>query len=370
MADISLKMSGLSVTCVSNAFIDHYMAHATGEYVKIYIYLLRCLEQEGEAFSVQKIASKLGHTDLDVKRAFDYWEQQGMIRQERDTFGELTGICVLDPFTQGFDQTAHMSADRPITISAAAAARHPQEDVPAVAAKHLREEVPADDQAFLPEHKPLDDEAFSELLFLAETYTGHMLSPKDIDRILFWYDGLGMSAELVEYLITYCADKGHGSLSYMNKIAVSWADAGIRTVDDAKAETTRHSEIYYAVCSGFGISGRSLANAEMDYVNRWEKLFSDTEIIKEACKRTILKTGKIAFGYADKIINDWYAHGVSDLSDIAAYDQAFSDKAASRQRRQPAGHRLKAREGGSNFPERDYEDMEALEAKLLASGRR
>ena len=369
MADISLRMSGLSVTCVSNAFIDHYMAHATGEYVKIYIYLLRCLEQEGEAFSVQKIASKLGHTDLDVKRAFDYWEQQGMIRQERDTFGELTGICVLDPFTQGYDQTAHMSEDRPITISAAAATVQPANRLQQSRVAEPPKEATVV-ETVSPVERHLDDEALSELLFLAETYSGHTLSPKDTDRILFWYDGLGMSADLVEYLITYCADKGHGSLSYMNKIAMSWADAGIHTVEEAKAETSRHSEIYYAVCTGFGISGRNLAGAEMEYLHRWEKLFSDTDIIKEACKRTILKTGKIAFGYADKIINDWYAHGVSDMSDIAAYDQAFSDKAASRQRRQPVGHKLTPKDGFHNFTERDYEDMEAIEAKLLASGRR
>ncbi|MCR5099203.1 MAG: DnaD domain protein [Lachnospiraceae bacterium] len=364
MADISLKVSGLSVTCVSNAFIDQYMAQATGEYVKIYIYLLRCLEQEGEAFSVQKIASKLGHTGLDVKRAFDYWEQQGMIRQERDTFGELTGICVLDPFTQGYDQTAHMSADRPITISAAAGSKKTKREKAAAPAAAPVEEVR------VAETRPMDDEAFSELLFLAETYSGHTLSPKDIDRILFWYDGLGMSAELVEYLITYCADKGHGSLSYMNKIAVSWADAGISTVEEAKAETSRHSEIYYAVCTGFGISGRNLSPGEMDYVRKWQKLFSDTDIIREACERTVLKTGKIAFGYADKIISDWHARGVADMSDIAAYDQAFTEKAASKQRRQPVGHKLQPRDSFHNFTERDYEDMEAIEAKLLASGRR
>ena len=343
MADISLKMSGLSVTCVSNAFIDYYMAGATGEYVKIYIYLLRCLEQEGEAFSVQKIASKLGHTDLDVTRAFDYWEQQGMIRQERDPYGELTGICVLDPFTQGYDSTAPMSTQRPITISAATMTPEP----------------------------PKDDEAFSELLFLAETYSGHTLSSKDIDRILFWYDGLGMSAELIEFLITYCADRGHGSLSYMNKIALSWADAGINTLERAKAETSRHSEMYYTVCSGFGIAGRNLTQAEMDFVHRWESMFSDASVIREACERTVLKTGKISFGYADKIITDWHDNGVKSVDDIAVYDQAFAQKTAgTKQRRQPAGHRLTAKDSFHNFTERDYKDMETIEAKLLAKGRR
>ena len=363
MADISLKMSGLSVTCVSNAFIDNYMAGATGEYVKIYIYLLRCLEQEGEAFSVQKIASKLGHTDLDVTRAFDYWEQQGMIRQERDPFGELTGICVLDPFTQGYDSTAHMSAQRPITISAAVGA-------PAPASVEQSTPVAISGPMTAPAPLPTSDEEFSELLFLAETYSGHTLSSKDIDRILFWYDGLGMPADLVEYLITYCVDRGHGSLSYMNKIALAWADSGIRTVEQAKADTSRHSEMYYAVCTGFGISGRNLTPAEMDYIRRWEDMFSDTDIIREACDRTVLKTGKISFGYADKIITDWHDKGIKSVEDIAGYDQAFAQKSQKQTNRQPVGHRLQPKDSFHNFTERDYNDMEAIEARLLAKGRR
>ncbi len=367
MADISLKMSGLSVTCVSNAFIDNYMAGATGEYVKIYIYLLRCLEQEGEAFSVQKIAAKLGHTDLDVTRAFDYWEQQGMIRQERDAAGRLTGICVLDPFTQGYDTTAPMSAERPITISKATEgiSEDAPRDVAGTAASSAPIGVPHDISYYD------NDEAFSELVFLAETYSGHPLSGSDVDKILFWYDGLGMSAELVEYLITYCADKGHGSMAYMNKIALSWADLGITTVDQAKAETARHSQMYYAVCTGFGISGRNLTPAEMDYIRRWEGMYSDVDVVSEAISRTILNTGKIAFGYTDKIITDWYENGVRTVADIEGYDKAYAGRMAQKtQRRQPAGHRLKTVDSFHNFTERDYEDMEALEARLLAAGRR
>ncbi len=389
MADISLRLSGLSVTCVSNAFIDNYMAHATGEYVKIYIYLLRCLEQEGEAFSVQKIAAKLGHTDLDVKRAFDYWEQQGMIRQERDAYGELTGICVLDPFTQGYSSTAHMAQQRPITISAG----RPVEPAAAPYTEPVTYTEPVYEApaapVLLPQPEPLpiyelqspvdvpvikevtshdlsyyeDDESFSELLFLAETYCGHPLSQKDVDRILFWYDGLNMPAELVEYLITYCADKGHDSLAYMNKIALSWADAGIRTVEDAKSETARHSEIYYTVCTGFGISGRNLTPAEMEYIHRWENMYSDKDIIREALSRTILRTGKAGFGYADRIIRDWYDHGVASVTDIEAYDRSYAAKKGAKK---PVGHRMAPKDSFHNFTERDYENWDDIEARLLA----
>ena len=42
MSDVKIHTSdGRQVTCVPNAFIDRYMRDANGEYVKVYLYLLR-----------------------------------------------------------------------------------------------------------------------------------------------------------------------------------------------------------------------------------------------------------------------------------------------------------------------------------------
>ena len=64
------------VTVVSNEFIDNYMARANGEYVKVYLYILR---NGGRADSVADIADALNHTEADVRRALVYWEQEGVL---------------------------------------------------------------------------------------------------------------------------------------------------------------------------------------------------------------------------------------------------------------------------------------------------
>ena len=44
MAEITLrKKNGASTTEIPNQFIDEYMTNANGEFVKIYLYLLRCI---------------------------------------------------------------------------------------------------------------------------------------------------------------------------------------------------------------------------------------------------------------------------------------------------------------------------------------
>ena len=63
MADIMLHTSNNSgFTCVSNTFIDDFMKDANGEYVKTYLYLLRCLNKDGYEFSIEQLADCLDHT--------------------------------------------------------------------------------------------------------------------------------------------------------------------------------------------------------------------------------------------------------------------------------------------------------------------
>lgn len=50
----------VDATLVSNEFIDRYLAEANGEYVKVYLYLLR---HKDESVSLERIADGLNHTE-------------------------------------------------------------------------------------------------------------------------------------------------------------------------------------------------------------------------------------------------------------------------------------------------------------------
>ena len=43
-----------------------------------------------------------------------------------------------------------------------------------------------------------------------------------------------MSSELLEYLVEYCVQNGHISVRYMETVAMSWHEKGIRTALEAK----------------------------------------------------------------------------------------------------------------------------------------
>ena len=72
-------------------------------------------------------------------------------------------------------------------------------------------------------------------------YIGAPLSPTDVRTILYIRETLGMSGELIEYLVEYCVSNQHTSLRYMEKVAINWTEQGISTVDEYKDASTLYS---------------------------------------------------------------------------------------------------------------------------------
>lgn len=66
MSLISLKNSSeTEVTVLSNRFIDNFMPRANGEFVKVYIYLLRVVSAAPSSFNLEDMADRLLCTDRD-----------------------------------------------------------------------------------------------------------------------------------------------------------------------------------------------------------------------------------------------------------------------------------------------------------------
>lgn len=172
-----------------------------------------------------------------------------------------------------------------------------------------------------------DNEEFQQLLFIAEKYLGRTLSVTDINYIACWYFEFKLSADLIDYLISSCMDNGKSSLKYMHKVAVSWAEQDISTVEEARSENDNYSHHSAVVRQAMGISGRALTPAELNYINTWyDKWGFSDEFVAEACSRTILGKGQINFPYANSILKNWYENGIRTREALAAYDNSFNEE--------------------------------------------
>ena len=211
------------------------------------------------------------------------------------------------------------------------------------------------------ELKSHDD--MEQLLFIAARYIGRPLTSTEIGNILYYYDSLHFSTDLIEYLVEYCVSKGNKSCHYMEKVALGWAEEGITSVQEAKNSTNLYHKKYYSVLNAFGIKGRGPARAEKEYIDRWTDTFHfNLDIIEEACNRTIAKTHSPSFAYADRILEDWSKKQVHHLNDIKPLDTEHAKNKGKKNTKTPP--RAVTSNRFNNFDQREY-DFDRLEKELL-----
>ena len=208
------------------------------------------------------------------------------------------------------------------------------------------------------------NESVAELFFIAERYLGRTLSATDINTLLYFYDVLGFSTELIVYLIESCVSNNHTSIRYIEKVALGWADQHITTVEEAKQGSPVLGKMYYAVMIAFGITGRKLVSTEIAYISRWTNEYGfDSDIILEACKRTMASLHQPNFKYTDSILSDWNKKQVHHLSDIAKLDAAHQERKKSSA---SASANTASKNKFNNFTQRSY-DYDELEQMLLTT---
>lgn len=345
------------VTIVSNRFIDEFMPQANDAQLKIYLFLLRMLSA-GRSLDIPEIADVFNHTEKDVMRALKYWEKCGVLLLEYDAAKNLTGIRLLD-----------LTGSRPVSENASEKAV-PQKTV---SESRTAEKSPSesrrssDQEAYARPSYSLDDlKAFQEkdstaqLLFIAEQYLGRTLSPSDIKSILFFSDRLHFSDDLIDYLLQYCVERGKKDFRYMEKVAISWAEAGVTTPAEAERQAGRYDRTVYTIMNSLGKTNAP-TRREAEFIRRWREEYGfEPSIIMEACERTVLATDRHRFEYADKILSSWKESGVHHLSDIVRLDEGFQKEKPARQTRERSADRY------NRFMQNSY-DYDALEKELLHS---
>ncbi len=347
-----------NATVLDNEFIDHYMVRANGEYVKVYLLLLRHMNHSSGYLSVSELADLLECTEKDILRALRYWKSEGLLDYLDDTPD---------------DPSPKSTAPSP----AASSGLHD------VQSGYMTSSIPADsvsDSAALAsttniqQYRSRKERAeFKELLFVAEQYLGKTLSATDIDQITYFYDTLNMSAELIEYLIEYCVENGHKSMHYINKVALSWHEENITTVNLAKTSSFLYNKNCYCVLNAYGIKGRGPAASEIAYIRKWSEEYGFAlEVILEACDRTMNSIHQPSFDYTDSILKRWKDKNVRQLKDIDAVDADYrkekeraKELAKERKRQQQAQKPVSSQNNKfNNFDGRSY-DMNDLERRLV-----
>ena len=368
-------LSSSQVTVLSNIFIDQYMPGAGGEFVKVYIYLLRLLADPSASVCLSLLADRLNCTEGDISRALKYWSNEGLLILETEPSGELTGITLTEP---SLDTQMELTAAVSVPQSAQAATAPILQTVPAATASVPQPSPAATTPAPQPDAVPSrsasaltparikelkENEDVAQLIYICEQYLGKTLTPTDTRKILFFYDELKMSVDLIDFLIQYCVGRGHKSMRYIETVAMAWSKEGITTVEMAKDSTSRYGRDYFTILKAMGISNRNPVDSEIVMMDTWLKDYGfSMDMIQEACSRTIMQTGQPSFQYAHKILTGWFKKGALTPEAVQALDvqhqKRSQDSSRSRTQAPKSPNRF------NNFQQRNY-DFKELEKQLL-----
>lgn len=260
------------VTLIPNSIIDKDMLEANELQLKVYLHILRNISA-GISVDISSMADHFNQTEKDIARAISFWEKRDVLRLKAA------------PAPAPADVTATVSRDTFDSLT--------------------------------------DKQDFQEISFVAETYMGKTLSKTDIETLLFIKENLHFSNELIEYLLEYCAERGKKSFKYVQTVAFSWSKQGITTPEDARLNSAKYTQRIFTVMNALGKKNEPTI-PELQFINSWyDKLGFESDVILDACNRTVLATDKNRFQYCNKILTSWHASGVHHASDITRMDASY-----------------------------------------------
>ena len=353
---------------VSNAFIDRFLPTASGEYVKVYLMLLRLMGDRNMEFSVGALADRLEHTEKDVLRALAYWEKLSLLETVYED-GQLQQVILMDLPTEDTEQVTQYIEEPTAT----------KKEVVVSTENGAVSEMKKDSESAVKNDLPAktydlvnlqQDEEFCQLIFVAETYLGRTLTHKDLDLFAYLYENLSFSSDLIEYLIEYCVGGGHKSTKYMEAVALGWHSEGKTTVQQVKEASKAYAKENKQVMKAFGITNRMLGTAEQKLVTKWLREYGlPLDVVVEACNRTMAAIHQPSFEYADKILSSWKEAGVTsvdeaqNLSEVRKKERKQSATAGTAVSTQKtAGNRF------HNFNQRDTDYNALLQEEIMKNG--
>ncbi len=269
---------------VPKDFIEHIMPQANASYVIVYMYVLM-LASSGADMSTAAIAKKLGLIETDVINAIKYWNEKGVLSGTGDNI-----IIKKSPDEELSPDTDKKSID----------------DI----AKIIE-----------------GDSALADLCAVAQEILGKTLGNGDIETLYWFYDKLGLSPEVISMLLEYCVSLGKRNMKYIEKVAITWQENNITTIESAQNYITKASSDSSFISSLrklFGITDRNLSKTERLYLESWrDEMKMSADMVALAYEYSVMATGKLSFPYINTIIKRWAEKGILTIPEAEKDHEEF-----------------------------------------------
>ena len=280
MADRKFILPGPETITIASSTVDKLIRAGDGVAALLYLYILKSRGQ----VSVDEAAGYLSKPRYEIEAAMTLLSRIGLIRS---------------------------NDDEPVPP-----------DAPEPAREYSAEEV----------GRELENGAvFKSLVAEVQSSLGKVLSSDDLIKLFGIYDALRLPPEVILLLVTHCINENkrkYGqsrvpTLRYIEKAAYTWQREGLFTLElaeDYLKELELKKSETFEIKKVLQIRDRPLSATEEKYVSSWIALGFERDAVEIAYDRTIIKTGKLVWGYMDSIIKSWHSKGLHKKEEILKKD--------------------------------------------------
>jgi len=342
---------------IQSSFIDKYLASSkcvNPLYVVVYLFVIRHLE-ESPRVSVSSIAAQLEISEANVLSALNHWALLGVLSFELE--GGVAAISLND-------EVAESVHEQP----------SPNKQDSVAEEKYSPMAVPC------PTYTPEELEIYSErdeiraMFESAQNQLGRLLNYSDMNQLFSFYDWLRLPTPVIDTLVEHCSESGHTNMSYIERVALDWAQRGIDTCEKAQDYIQLFNKEFREILKAFGIFGRNPVESEKEYMQEWLRVLNmPLDMVLWACDQAVLATGSVSFQYSDSIIKRWHAEGITSLEAAKAQSEEYKAGTKKTVKKSRSGTTKKEppQPKGSNkylnFKQRDYDfdQIKAMERERL-----
>lgn len=278
---------------VPHVVADNFLKLATSDQIKVLLYILR---YSGRTLTDEEISRNTGVSINSVADSVLFWQQVNVLDGQKNP-----ATAVQIPI-----QTAE--------------AQNPQPEV-------IKNNAPRQKQDYKPSEisdilKSSSD--ISELFKIAESLLGN-LNHTQQNSLIWMYNYLGLKKEVILILMQYCINIDKTNSGYIEKIACSWAENDINSLESAQEEVqrlTQHNDFTSIIMKKFEMSRRPTTK-QAEFISQWQNEGFSTELIGYAYEKTIEQINKLSFDYINKILLTWKQNGYTTIKNVRDAEQNY-----------------------------------------------
>lgn len=313
-----------AVFAVPNAVADSCLKLASGSAVKVLLFMLRNNDRK---ISADEISNALNISADDVKDAFSFWEEMGILKKGGADSEAIQKTEKKQAFTKQNKQPEK-------------AVRDDKTSLPPVHMTTVQPKLSSASYNILPSEIESMRQNSKEMQYLFDC--AQQIIPNfnstTLRSVIWIHEYLGLPAAVIIMLITYCVEIEKTSYQYIESVAVSWSNNNINTTQkaDEAIQNMKNSKSFNAkMMHAFGLK-REPTPKQKEFFEDWQIKGYSVDLINCACERVIDQNKTLTVNYVNGILDNWNSKG------ITTREQAYAEN-------KPANQPQKKEQSYDNF---------------------